>query len=119
MSLQVMPLRSCIGILIDESVDFCCCFVWGDFSGRACLQSNLQPAHVVFANMSSDSELSSEDLDHDYSSSETESQVHWSEGCKNKDGFEQLGLEPYQFEPEYSSSSEDETQTDNEQRGGG
>ena len=63
--------------------------------------------------MSSDSELSSED--HDYSSSD--SQVVGSEGSTNEDGFEQLGLEPYQFEPEYSSSSEDET--DNEQRGDG
>ena len=64
-----------------------------------------------FANMSSDSELSSED--HDYSS---DSQVDGSGDRTNEYGLEQLGLEPYQFEPEYSSSNENETE---QQRGGG
>ena len=62
--------------------------------------------------MSSDSELSSED--HEYSS---DSQLDGSGGSTNEYGFEQLGLEPYQFEPEYSSSNE--VQTENQQRGGG
>ena len=70
-------------------------------------------AYSIFANISSDSELSCED--HDYSSSD--SQVVGSEGITNEDRFEHLGLEPYQFEPEYSSSSEDET--DNDQQPGG